>query len=88
MDNNIRKTKENIFRKHYEELIAEAEKESRRREDERRHELLSENPLDLNYARWATDEEFKSTLTPIILEQEGYPESGIPLICDISVGLK
>lgn len=82
MDNNIRKTKENIFRKHYEELIAEAEKESRRREDERRHELLSENPLDLNYARWATDEEFKSTLTPIILEQEGYPESGIPLICE------
>lgn len=82
MDNNIRKTKENIFRKHYEELVAEAEKESRRREDERRHELLSENPLDSNYARWATDEEFKSTLTPIILEQDGYPESGIPLVCE------
>lgn len=82
MDNSVRKAKESIFRKEYEQLMLEAEKESKRREDERRHELLSENPLDQNYARWATDEEFKSTLMPLIIEQNGYSESGIPLVCD------
>ena len=44
-----------------------AEKETRRREDERRHELLSENPLDINYARWATEEEIKQSLTPLFV---------------------
>lgn len=82
MDSSVRKAKESIFRKEYEQLMVEAEKESKRREDERRHELLSENPLDQNYARWATDEEFKSTLMPLIIEQDGYSESGIPLFCD------
>ncbi len=81
MDSDLRKAKESIFRKQYEQLMLEAEKENRRREDERRHELLSENPLDKNYARWSTDEEMKESLTPIIMGHKGYETSGIPLLC-------
>lgn len=71
--------KKNIFRQQYQHLMEEAEKETQRREDERRHELLSENPLDINYARWATEEEIKDSLKPLIVGNKN-EKSGIPLL--------
>lgn len=79
MSNEVDIAKKNIFRQQYQHLMEEAEKETRRREDERRHELLSENPLDINYARWATEEEIKESLTPLFWGHDN-EKSGIPLL--------
>lgn len=79
MSNEVDIAKKNIFRQQYQHLMEEAEKETRRREDERRHELLSENPLDINYARWATEEEVKESLTPLFIGNKN-EKSGIPLL--------
>lgn len=79
MSNEVDIAKKNIFRQQYQHLMEEAEKETRRREDERRHELLSENPLDINYARWAAEEEIKESLTPLFWGNRN-EKSGIPLL--------
>lgn len=79
MSDEVDIAKKNIFRQQYQHLMEEAEKETRRREDERRHELLSENPLDINYARWATEEEMKESLTPLFAGNKT-EKSGIPLL--------
>lgn len=79
MSNEVDIAKKNIFRQQYQHLMEEAEKETRRREDERRHELLSENPLDINYARWATEEEIKESITPLFVGNKN-EKSGIPLL--------
>lgn len=79
MSDEVDIAKKNIFRQQYQRLMEEAEKETRRREDERRHELLSENPLDINYARWATEEEMKESLTPLFVGNKT-EKSGIPLL--------
>ena len=71
MSDEVDIAKKKIFRQQYQHLMEEAEKETRRREDERRHELLSENPLDINYARWATEEEIKQSLTPLFVGNRG-----------------
>lgn len=47
------------LRKYYDDLMKEAEEESRKREDELQRELMTEDPLNINYARWATEEEIK-----------------------------
>lgn len=79
MSNEVNIAKKNIFRQQYQHLMEEAEKETQRREDERRHELLSENPLDINYARWATEEEIKDSLKPLFVGNKN-DKSGIPLL--------
>ena len=42
------------LRKFYDNLMKEAEEENRKREDELQKELMTEDPLNVNYARWAT----------------------------------
>ena len=72
--------RENL-RKYYDDLMKEAEKENRKREDELQRELMTEDPLNVNYARWATEEEFKKDLTEVPLGDCSIEQSGIPLLC-------
>lgn len=69
------------LRKYYDDLMKEAEEENRKREDELQRELMTEDPLNVNYARWATEEEFKKDLTEVSLEDCSVEQSGIPLLC-------
>lgn len=69
------------LRKYYDDLMKEAEEENRKREDELQRELLTEDPLNINYARWATEEEFKKGLIEVSLEDCSVEQSGIPLFC-------
>lgn len=69
------------LRKYYDDLIKEAEEENRKREDELQRELMTEDPLNVNYARWATEEEFKKDLIEVSLEDCSVEQSGIPLFC-------
>lgn len=66
MSDEVDIAKKNIFRQQYQHLMEEAEKETRRREDERHHELLSENPLDINYARCPNRRRNKTIIDSII----------------------
>lgn len=69
------------LRKYYDDLMKKAEEENRKREDELQRELMTEDPLNINYARWATEEEFKKGLTEVSLEDCSVEQSGIPLLC-------
>lgn len=69
------------LRKYYDDLMKEAEEENRKREDELQRELMTEDPLNVNYARWATEEEFKKDLTEVSLADCSVEQSGIPLLC-------
>ncbi|MBR2261765.1 MAG: type IV secretory system conjugative DNA transfer family protein [Paludibacteraceae bacterium] len=69
------------LRKYYDDLMREAEAENRKREDELQRELMTEDPLNVNYARWATEEEFKKDLIEVSLEDCTVDRSGIPLLC-------
>jgi len=69
------------LKQYYDNLMKEAEEENRKREDELQRELMSEDPLNVNYARWATEEEFKKDLVEVSLEDCAVSKSGIPLFC-------
>lgn len=69
------------LRKYYDDLMREAEAENRKREDELQRELMTEDPLNVNYARWATEDEFKKDLIEVSLEDCTVDRSGIPLLC-------
>ena len=73
------------LRKYYDNLMKEAEEENRKREDELQRELMTEDPLNVNYARWATEEEFKKDLIEVSLEDCSVEQSGIPLLCSDTV---
>lgn len=73
------------LRKYYDDLMKEAEEENRKREDELQRELMTEDPLNVNYARWATEEEFKKGLVEVSLEDCSVEQSGIPLLCSDTV---
>lgn len=68
------------LKRYYDELMKEAEEENRKREDELQRELMTEDPLNVNYARWAT-EEVKKDLLEVPLEDGSVELSGIPLLC-------
>lgn len=69
------------LRKYYDDLMKEAEEENRKREDELQRELMTEDPLNVNCARWATEEESKKDLVEISMEDCSVEQSGIPLFC-------
>lgn len=69
------------LKKYYDNLMKEAEDENRKREDELQRELMSEDPLNVNYARWSTEEEFKKDLVEVSLDDCEVEKSGIPLFC-------
>lgn len=69
------------LRKYYDNLMKEAEEENRKREDELQKELMTEDPLNVNYARWATEEEFKKDLKEVSMKDCTVEKSGIPLFC-------
>ena len=69
------------LKKYYDNLMREAEEENRKREDELQRELMSEDPLNVNYARWSTEEEFKKDLVEVSIEDCKVEKSGIPLFC-------
>lgn len=69
------------LKKYYDNLMREAEDENRKREDELQRELMSEDPLNVNYARWSTEEEFKKDLVEVSIEDCEVAKSGIPLFC-------
>ena len=69
------------LKKYYDNLMKEAEEANRKREDELQRELMTEDPLNINYARWATEEEFKKDLFEVSLEDCAVEQSGIPLFC-------
>ena len=69
------------LKKYYDNLMKEAEEENRKREDELQRELMTEDPLNVNYARWATEEEFKKDLVEVSLDDCSVAQSGIPLLC-------
>lgn len=69
------------LKKYYDNLMKEAEEENRKREDELQRELMTEDPLNVNYARWATEEDFKKDLIEISLDDCSVAQSGIPLLC-------
>lgn len=81
-DSNI--TSRESLKKYYDNLLKEAEEENRKREDELQRELMTEDPLNINYARWSTEEEFKKDLIEVSLSDCEVDQSGIPLFCSDS----
>lgn len=74
-------TNRESLKKYYDTLLKEAEEENRKREDELQRELMSDDPLNVNYARWSTEEEFKKDLVEVSLDDCQVDQSGIPLLC-------
>lgn len=75
-------TEQNNRDRHYfEQLLKRAEDESRSRAAEKDKSLLSEDPLGINYARWATEEEMKESLREIPKDTETAESSGVPMLC-------
>lgn len=69
------------MRQYYERLLKEAEEEGKRLEARDWELNLAEDPMGINYARWATEEEIKESLTEILSGQEHAVNSGVPLFC-------
>lgn len=69
------------MRQYYERLLKDAEEEGKRLEAQDRKLNLEEDPMGINYARWATEDEMKESLTEILSDQEHAEHSGVPLFC-------
>jgi len=68
-------------RQYYEQLLKSAEQESKRRMNQEQEQLLEEDPLGINYARWATEEEMTASLSAIEPDVQEVSSSGVPLFC-------
>lgn len=71
----------NRDRHYFEQLLKRAEEESRSRAAEKENSLLSEDPLGINYARWATEEEMKESLHEIPRDSDEVESAGVPMLC-------
>ena len=76
---------ENTQRKHdrkfFEQLLKDVDQQTRRTAQEQEQSLLSEDPMGINYARWATEEEMIDCLTPIPRDAKEAKSAGVPILC-------
>ena len=68
-------------RKYFEQLLKDVDEQTRRTAQEREQSLLSEDPMGINYARWATEEEMMGCLTPIGRDAKEATAAGVPILC-------
>ncbi|MBQ6951136.1 MAG: type IV secretory system conjugative DNA transfer family protein [Clostridia bacterium] len=68
-------------RKYFEQLLQDVEQETKRTAEDREQALLNEDPLGINYARWATEEEMIRSLTAIPREHKEAAAAGVPILC-------
>ncbi|MBQ8892999.1 MAG: type IV secretory system conjugative DNA transfer family protein [Clostridia bacterium] len=71
----------NRDRRYFEQLLKKADEENRSNAAEAENSLLSEDPLGINHARWATDEEMKASLVEIPNQEKEAETAGVPLLC-------
>ena len=80
-EKSIANAKENSVKKYYERMLKAAEAETKRREEEAQRDMMNEDPLGQNYARWATEEEFCQSLVEVPIEGGEVEKSGVPMFC-------
>lgn len=77
-------TSRDSLKKYYNNLMKEAEEQRQKREDKLQQELMNDDPLSINYARWSTEDEFKAGFEEVPIADGEADAAGVPLFCSES----